>query len=66
VVCWLSEERSRDMVVDKRVDYNKGFHHMLVDIDVFHTSLVVGDVNCGVQCYQLIHQLSETSQVCPG
>ena len=44
---WV-EERSRGMVVDKGEDYNKGVHHMLVDIEVFHTSVVIGDVNCGV------------------
>jgi hypothetical protein len=27
------EERSRGMVVDKGEDYNKGVHHMLVDIE---------------------------------
>jgi hypothetical protein len=47
VHCWL-EEMSRDMVMDKREDYNKGVYHMLVDIEVFHRSVVFGDVNCGV------------------
>jgi hypothetical protein len=42
------EERSRGRVVDKREYYNKGVFHMLVDIEVCHTSVVFGDVNCGV------------------
>jgi hypothetical protein len=65
VVHWWVEERSRGMVMGKGKDYNKGVHHMLVDIEVFHTSVVFGDVNCGVQWYQLIRPLSETSQVFP-
>jgi hypothetical protein len=48
VVRWWVEERSRGMVVDKGEDYNKGVHHMLVDIEGFHTLVVVLDVNCGV------------------
>jgi hypothetical protein len=54
------------MVVDKGEEDNKGFLHMPVDIEVFHTSVVVEVVGCGVQCYQSIHLLSETSQVCLG
>jgi hypothetical protein len=65
VVRWWAEERSRGMIVDKWEDYNKGFFHMQVDIEGFHTLVVVGDVNCGVYWYQSIHPLSETSQVCP-
>ena len=48
VVRWWVEERSRGMVVDKGEDYNKGVFHMQVDIEEFHTLVVVGDVNCGV------------------
>jgi hypothetical protein len=51
------------MVVDKGVENNKGFLHMPVDIEVCHTLLVVGVVDCGVWCYQSIRLLSETSRV---
>jgi hypothetical protein len=42
------KERLRGMVVDKGEDYNKGVLHMLVDIEVCHTLVVVGNANCGV------------------
>jgi hypothetical protein len=47
-VYWWVEERSRGMIVDKGENYNKGVYHMLVDIEVFHTLVIVGAVNCGV------------------
>ena len=52
------------MVVDKGEENNKGFFHMSVDIEVCHTLVVVGVVDCGAWYYQSIHLLSETSQVC--
>jgi hypothetical protein len=39
---------------------------MLVDIEVFHTSVVVGVVDYGVWWHLLVRLLSETSQVCLG
>jgi hypothetical protein len=48
------------MVVDKGVGGNKRFPHMLTDIDVCHTLVVVGIV----WYYQSIRLLSETSWVC--
>ena len=60
------EEGKQGMVVDKGVGDNKGFLHMPTDIEVFHTLVVVGVVDCGVWCYQSICLLSETSQVCLG
>jgi hypothetical protein len=33
VVHWRLEERSRDMVVDKRADYNKGVYLLVVEPD---------------------------------
>jgi hypothetical protein len=54
------------MVVDKGEEDNKGFLHMLMDIGVFHTWVVVEAMGCGVWCYQSIHLQSETSQVCLG
>ena len=54
------------MVVDKGVGGNKKCPHMLVDIEVFHTSVVVGVVDHGVWWHLLVRLLSETSQVCPG
>ena len=40
--------------------------HMLVGIEVFHTSVVVGVVDHGVWWHLLVCLLSETSQVCLG
>jgi hypothetical protein len=54
------------MVVDKGVESNKRFLHMMVDIEVCHTSVVVGVVDCGLWYYQSIHLLRETSWVCLG
>ena len=54
------------MVVDKGVGGNKKCPHMLVGIEVFHTSVVVGVVDHGVWWHLLVCLLSETSQVCPG
>ena len=51
------------MVVDKGVKGNKRFPHMPTDIEVCHTLVVVGVVDCGVWCYQSICPLSETSRV---
>jgi hypothetical protein len=51
------------MVVDKGVEGNKMFPHMPTDIEVCHTSVVVGVVDYGVWYYQSICLLSETSQV---
>jgi hypothetical protein len=52
------------MVVDKGVGVNKRFSHMPMDIEVCHTLVVVGVVDCGAWYYQSICLLSETSQVC--
>jgi hypothetical protein len=41
------EEGKQGMVVDKGVGDNKGFLHMPVDIEVCHTLVVVGVVDCG-------------------
>jgi hypothetical protein len=54
------------MVVDKGVEGNKRFPHMPKDIEVCHTLVVVGVVDCGAWYYQSIHLLSETSRVCLG
>jgi hypothetical protein len=54
------------MVVDKEVGGNKECPHMLVGIEVFHTSVVVGVVDHGVWWHLLVRLLSETSQVCLG
>jgi hypothetical protein len=54
------------MAVDKGVGGNKECPHMLVGIEVFHTSLVVGVVDHGVWWHLLVCLLSETSQVCLG
>jgi hypothetical protein len=51
------------MVVDMGVGGNTRFPHMLEDIEVFHTLVVFGVVDCGVWYYQSICLLSETSQV---
>jgi hypothetical protein len=50
------------MVVDKGVGGNKKCPHMPVGIEVFHTSVVVGVVDCGEWWYQSVCLLSETSQ----
>jgi hypothetical protein len=52
------------MVFDKGVGGNKRFPHMLADIEVCHTLVVVGVVDYGAWYYQSICLLSETSQVC--
>ena len=52
------------MVVDKGVGDNKGFLHKPTDIEVCHTLVVVGVVDCGAWYYQSIRLLSETSRVC--
>jgi hypothetical protein len=52
------------MVVDKGVGGNKRFPHMPVDIEVCHTLVDVGVVDCCVWYYQSIRLLSETSWVC--
>ena len=57
------EEGKHGMVVDKGVEDNKRFLHVSSDIEVYHTLVVVGIMDCGVWCYQSIHLLSETSQV---
>jgi hypothetical protein len=57
------EEEKQGMVVDKGVEGNKRFPHMLMDIKVCHTLVVVGVVDCGAWCYQSICLLNETSQV---
>ena len=49
------------MVVDKGVEGNKRFPHMSIDIEVSHTLVVVGVMDCGVWYYQSICLLSETS-----
>jgi hypothetical protein len=54
------------MVVDKGVGGNKKGPHMLEGIGLFHTSVVVGVVDCGEWWYQSVHLLSETSSVCLG
>jgi hypothetical protein len=54
------------MVVGKGVGGNKKCPHMLVGIEAFHTSVVVGVVDYGVWWHLLVRRLSETSQVCPG
>jgi hypothetical protein len=51
------------MVVDKGVGDNKGFLHMLMDIEVHHTLEVFGVVDCDAWYYQSICLLSETSRV---
>jgi hypothetical protein len=54
------------MVVGKGMGGNKKCPHMLVGIEVSHTSVVVGVVDYGVWWHQLACLLSETSLVCPG
>ena len=54
------------MVVDKGVEGNKRFPHMSIDIEVSHTLVVVGVMDCGAWYYQSIRLLSETSWVCLG
>jgi hypothetical protein len=54
------------MVVGKGVGGNKKYPHMLVGIEVFHTSVVVGVVDYGVWWHLLVRLLSETFQVCLG
>jgi hypothetical protein len=54
------------MAIDKGVGGNKKFPRMLAGIEVFHTSVVVGVVDCGEWWHQLGRLLSETSQVCLG
>jgi hypothetical protein len=54
------------MVVDKGVGGNKKCPRMSTGIEVFHTSVVVGVVDCGEWWYQSVRLLSETSQVCLG
>ena len=58
------EEGQHDMVVDKGAEDNKGVLHRPMDIEVCHTLVVVGVVDCGVWYYQSICLLSETSWVC--
>jgi len=57
---WV-DARQPGKVIDKEEEDNKGFLHMPVDIEVCHTLMVVGFVDCGVWCYQSICLLSETS-----
>ena len=52
------------MDVDRGVGGNKKCPHMLVGIEVFHISVVVGVVDYGVWWHLLVRLLSETSQVC--
>jgi hypothetical protein len=52
------------MAIGKGVGGNKKCPHMLVGIEVFHTSVVVGVVDYGVWWHLLVRLLSETSQVC--
>jgi hypothetical protein len=52
------------MAIDKGVGGNKRFPHMLMDIEVCHTLVVVGVEDYGVWYYQSICLLSETSRVC--
>jgi hypothetical protein len=52
------------MAIDKGVGGNKKCPHMSVGIEVSHTLVVVGVVDYGVWWHQLVHLLSETSQVC--
>ena len=54
------------MVVDKWAGGNKECPHIPADIEVCHTSVVVGVVGHGVWWHLLVCLLSETSQVCPG
>ena len=49
------------MAIDKEVGGNKECPHMLVGIEVFHTSVVVGVVDHGVWWHLLVCLLSETS-----
>jgi hypothetical protein len=48
------EEEKQGMVVDKGVEGNKRFPHMPMDIEVCHTLVVVGVVDCGAWYYQSI------------
>jgi len=48
------------MIVDKVVGGNKECPRMPVGIEVFHTSVVVGVVDCGEWCFQSVRLLSET------
>ena len=54
------------MAIDKGGGGNKKYAHMLVGIEAFHTSVVVGVVDYGVWWHLLVRLLSETSQVCLG
>jgi hypothetical protein len=54
------------MAVDKGVGGNKECPRMPAGIEVFHTSVVVGVVDCGVWWHRSVRLLSETSQVCLG
>jgi hypothetical protein len=54
------------MAIDKGVGGNKKCPCMLVGIEVFHTSMVVGVVDRGAWWHQSIRLLSETPQVCLG
>jgi hypothetical protein len=53
------------MVVDNGMGSNKRCPNMPTDIEVCHTLVVVGVVECGAWYYQLVRLLSETSRVCP-
>jgi hypothetical protein len=44
---WV-ELGQQDMVVDKVEEDNRGFLHMLMDIEVNHTWVVVEAMGCGV------------------
>ena len=50
--------------MDKGVGGNEKCPHMLVDIEAFHTSVVVGVVDYGAWWHLLARLLSETSLVC--
>jgi hypothetical protein len=52
------------MVVDKGWGVIRGSPICRQDIEVCHTLVVVGVVDCGAWYYQSIHLLSETSRVC--
>jgi hypothetical protein len=52
------------MAIGKGVGGNKKCPHMLVGIEVSHTSVVVGVVDHGVWWHLLVRLLSVTSRVC--
>ena len=62
---WV-EEGQQDMVVGKGEEGNNMVPHTLADIDMYHTWVVAGCMDCGVLWYQSIHPLSETFLVCLG